>query len=59
MPALALYKPAVKDASSRNFLMIMSHLVWGLFLGFAYKVLGGRDRSDPYWEIPSDTPLFV
>lgn len=59
MPALALYKPAVKDASSRNFLMILSHLVWGLFLGFAFKVLGRRDRSDPYWETPTDTPLFV
>lgn len=55
MPALNLYKPAVKDAASRNFLMIMSHLVWGLFLGLAFRALGrvGRSKTD------QEAPLFI
>lgn len=39
MPALSLYRPATRDAASRNGLMIASHLVWGAFLGLAFAAL--------------------
>lgn len=53
LPALALYRPANKDPGSRNFLMITSHLVWGVFLELAFRALG-RVRRNP--TSPGPTP---
>lgn len=48
MPALSLYRRADRDPASRNTLMIISHLVWGTFLGLGFaaiRMLRHRYRS--------------
>jgi uncharacterized membrane protein YagU involved in acid resistance len=39
MPALNLYKSARREPFSRNTLMIVAHLIWGITLYFAFKRL--------------------
>ncbi|MDB5105955.1 MAG: conserved rane protein of unknown function [Fibrobacteres bacterium] len=46
MPALSLYRPANRDASSRNRLMILSHLVWGAFLGMGMRLLAAQAGTE-------------
>jgi hypothetical protein len=39
MPALSLYRRADRDPASRNKLMILSHVVWGVFLGMGFAAI--------------------
>lgn len=39
MPALGLYPSALRDRKSRNWLMVVSHLVWGVCLGTVHGLL--------------------
>lgn len=50
MPALKLHRSASRDAGSRNRLMVISHLVWGLSMGLVFRSLGkpgGRQVKRP------------
>jgi uncharacterized membrane protein YagU involved in acid resistance len=42
MPATGLYRSATEDPSSRNFLMITAHLIWGAALGQLYHEISKR-----------------
>ena len=45
MPATGLYKSATEDATSRNILMVASHLVWGAALGLIFHKLTRGNRE--------------
>jgi len=45
MPALKLHRSARRDANSRNRLMVISHLVWGLCMSVAFRCLGRATGS--------------
>jgi uncharacterized membrane protein YagU involved in acid resistance len=53
LPLLRILRPAYRQPSNRNFLMIVSHLVWGLTVaGFLASVLKGDSKSHALFHRP-------
>jgi uncharacterized membrane protein YagU involved in acid resistance len=45
LPAAGILEPATKHPPSRNLLMLVVHLVWGLFVGIFVETLLGEEKS--------------